>query len=167
MNATETVIAQGSEVSGRVVVGDLALLGRFKGNVQAEGAVRIGADAQVEAQVQANTVQVSGQFEGQIRARVLSFAQGARAKGRFFCERLQLHDGAVVDGAFNLESAAPEVAAPAPKTAAKPVTPAAQAAPAAAKKAGPAETPAVDDVELDDEDVEDEPEAEVAAKPAR
>jgi hypothetical protein len=124
----------------------------------------------VEAQVQANTVQVSGQFEGQIRARVLSFAQGARAKGRFFCERLQLHDGAVVDGAFNLESAAqesPEVAAPAPKTAAKPATPAAPAAPSAAKKAGPAETPAVDDVELDDEDVEAEPEAEVAAKPAR
>ena len=165
MNATETVIAQGSEVSGRVIVGDLALLGRFKGNVQAEGAVRIGADAQVEAQVQANTVQVSGQFEGQIRARVLSFAQGARAKGSFFCERLQLQDGAVVDGAFNLESAAesPKVAAPAPRTAATPAAPPA----AAAKKAGAAETPAVDDADLDDEDVEDEPAAEVAAKPAR
>jgi cytoskeletal protein CcmA (bactofilin family) len=150
VNATETVIAQGSEVSGRVVVGDLALLGRFKGNVQAEGAVRIGADAQVEAQVQANTVQVSGQFEGQIRARVLSFAQGARAKGKFFCERLQLNDGAVVDGAFNLESAAQESPAVQPVQAAVP--------------AAPAATPAVDDAELDDEDVEDEAEAEVAAK---
>jgi cytoskeletal protein CcmA (bactofilin family) len=157
VNATETVIAQGSEVSGRVVVGDLALLGRFKGNVQAEGAVRIGAEAQVEAQVQANTVQVSGQFEGQIRARVLSFAQGARAKGKFFCERLQLNDGAVVDGAFNLESAVQESPAVQPVQAAAPAVPAAAPVVQAA-------TPAVDDADLDDEDVEDEAEAEVAAK---
>lgn len=116
MNAiVETIIAPGSEVSGRVVVGDLALLGRFKGDVQAEGSVRIGAEAQVEAQVQATNVQVSGRFEGQIRATVLTFGQGARARGTFFCERLLLSDGAVVDGAFNIDEPvlkSPPVAAP-------------------------------------------------------
>jgi cytoskeletal protein CcmA (bactofilin family) len=162
VNATdETVIAQGSDVSGRVIVANLALLGRFKGRVQAEGAVRIGADAQVEAQVQASSVQVSGQFEGQIRARVLSFAHGARAKGSFFCERLLLNDGAVVDGAFNLDPPAEEPAVEAaPKAASAPAKPAAAPAKAAAAATAP-----VDDVE--DEDVEDEEEDEVAAKPAR
>lgn len=116
MNAiVETIIAPGSEVSGRVIVGDLALLGRFKGKVEAEGSVRIGEDAQVEAQVQAANVQVSGRFEGQIRATVLTFGKGARARGTFFCERLLLSDGAVVDGAFNIDEPALEpaiVAAP-------------------------------------------------------
>lgn len=136
MNAiVETIIAPGSEVSGRVVVGDLALLGRFKGRVQAAGSVRIGEDAQVEAQVQAANVQVSGRFEGQIRAHVLTFGQGARARGTFFCERLLLSDGAVVDGAFNIEEPALE-----PAVLAAPETPESAEAPEAEVPAEPTPT---------------------------
>jgi cytoskeletal protein CcmA (bactofilin family) len=99
---TRAVLGDQTEFSGKMTGRDLTILGRFEGEVALTGALRIGRDSVVKAQIQAADVEVEGAFEGEIRAGRLAFGETARAKGVFMAERLSMREGARVDGAVNL-----------------------------------------------------------------
>jgi cytoskeletal protein CcmA (bactofilin family) len=107
------VLGDGATLKGRVAGKDITILGRFEGTIDVKGTVRIGRQALVKAEVRAQAVEIDGEFEGEIRTSRLSFGETARAKGAFRADRLRIMDGALVDGAMNLDAAAPK---PAPLT---------------------------------------------------
>lgn len=117
----ETVVGAESVFSGRMTGEDLHVLGRFEGDLEVKGVLRIGPQAVVKATVQAAAVEVKGEFEGEIRAQTITFAETARARGIFRMEKITIKEGAVVDGSVNVGAAAlaqpsasvPEVPVPA------------------------------------------------------
>src|SRR5688500_2756673 len=95
-----SILSEDASLSGRISAQDLTILGGFQGDVVVRGRLRIGPKAKVNAKVKAESVEVEGTFEGEIRSTVLSFAPSAHARGLFLADRLGIRDGAVVEGAF-------------------------------------------------------------------
>jgi cytoskeletal protein CcmA (bactofilin family) len=110
------VIGEDSKLTGRVTGKDLTIHGRFEGTLEIKGVLRVARNGRVSAVVKAHSVEVDGEFDGEIRAQSLAFDENARAKGVFVADKLRIREGARVDGAVNLTVAA----APAPATASAP-----------------------------------------------
>jgi cytoskeletal protein CcmA (bactofilin family) len=98
------VLSEEAEFVGRMEGKDLHVLGRFEGELTLSGRLRVGRQARVKAKIQAGSVELNGEFDGEIRAQVLAFGNQARARGVFLADRLSMQEGARVDGAFNLPS---------------------------------------------------------------
>ena len=98
-----SVLSEDATLSGRISAQDLTILGGFDGDVTVRGRLRIGPNAKVKAKVRAESVEVEGQFEGEIRSKALSFAPSARARGLFLADKLGIREGATVEGSFNLQ----------------------------------------------------------------
>jgi cytoskeletal protein CcmA (bactofilin family) len=109
-----SILAEDASLSGRISGHDLTILGGFEGEVSVQGRLRVGPNARVKAKVKADTVEVEGRFEGEIRTTALTFAPSAHAQGLFLADRLGIREGAVVEGSFNL--AVETDARPQPKT---------------------------------------------------
>ena len=110
-----SILSEDASLSGRVNAQDLTILGGFEGDVTVRGRLRVGPNARVKAKVKADSVEIEGKFEGEIRSTLLSFAPSARARGLFLADKLGIREGAVVEGAFNLSiqsDARPKPAAP-------------------------------------------------------
>lgn len=97
-----SVLSEDASLSGRITGQDLTVLGGFDGEITVRGRLRIGPNAKVNAKVKAESVELEGQFDGEIRTKALSVAPSARARGLFLADRLAIREGAVVEGAFNL-----------------------------------------------------------------
>jgi cytoskeletal protein CcmA (bactofilin family) len=125
MNAHDvSVLGEDTSLSGRIKGQDLMILGRFEGELTLTGRLHLGPKAQVNATVRAESVDVEGTFDGEIRAKALTFAPSAQARGLFLADRLGIREGAVVQGAFNLATqsdARPVPKADEPKAAEPPV----------------------------------------------
>ena len=63
----------------------------------------------MKAKVKAAVAEIEGEFEGEVRADSLTLTETARAKGTFLAKRLNVREGAVLEGAIN------PVVAPAPR----------------------------------------------------
>ncbi|PYQ20968.1 MAG: hypothetical protein DMF79_09200 [Acidobacteria bacterium] len=129
------VIGEDASFSGRFVGKDLLLLGRLEGDIELRGRLHLGPKGHGKANVQAATVEVEGELDGEIRADVLSLMPTARVRGTILAKRLSVQEGAVVEGSINPGSArhAEASASPAAPTAqpwaARPSPPAAAPAP--------------------------------------
>ena len=108
-----SVLGEDASLSGRISGQDLMILGAFDGELKLSGRLRLGPNARVKATVAADTVEVEGRFDGEIRSKRLSFAPTAQARGLFLSDHLAVREGAMVEGAFNL--ATESDARPAPK----------------------------------------------------
>ena len=97
-----SVLSEDTSLAGRISGQDLTVLGGFEGEINVRGRLRIGPNAKVNAKVKAESVELEGHFEGEIRTKMLSVAPSARAHGLFLADRLAIREGAVVEGAFNL-----------------------------------------------------------------
>ena len=97
-----SILSEDASLSGRINAQDLTILGGFEGDVVVRGRLRIGPNAKVKAKVKAESVELEGQFDGEIRAAALTFAPTSRARGLFLADRLGIREGAVVEGSFNL-----------------------------------------------------------------
>jgi cytoskeletal protein CcmA (bactofilin family) len=97
-----SVLSEDASLAGRISGQDLTVLGGFEGEINVRGRLRIGPNAKVNAKVKAESVELEGQFEGEIRTKTLTVAPSARARGLFLADRLAIREGAVVEGAFNL-----------------------------------------------------------------
>jgi cytoskeletal protein CcmA (bactofilin family) len=100
-----SVVGEESLLSGHMVGKDLLVLGRFEGRLELKGLLHVGRQGRVNAQVQAGRVEVEGEFEGEICAGALLFGEKARARGVFRADRIEMREGAVLDGAVNLSPA--------------------------------------------------------------
>lgn len=79
----ESVLASGLTLEGKIVgSGNVRIAGRFKGDVQIEGALTLDSGARLEGQVKADAVSVSGELIGNIiEARQVDLLQGGRVEG--------------------------------------------------------------------------------------
>jgi cytoskeletal protein CcmA (bactofilin family) len=102
----ESVVAEGSLISGKLTGQDVTVLGRFEGELQVKGRLRVGPSANVKATARAASAEINGEFDGEVRADRLSFGDRARARGSFHSDRLSMADGAWVEGSFNPGGAA-------------------------------------------------------------
>ena len=96
-----TVLAPGSAISGRVSGQDVDVHGAFDGELELSGRVRLAAGCNVKARVRADLVEIEGDFEGEVRAKTLRVGPSARARGRFFSDRLAVAEGAMLEGGVN------------------------------------------------------------------
>ena len=79
----ESTIAAGLTLEGKIVgSGSVRIAGRFKGDVQIDGALTLDSGARLEGQVKAGAVIVSGELVGNItEARQVDLLQGGRVEG--------------------------------------------------------------------------------------
>jgi cytoskeletal protein CcmA (bactofilin family) len=106
---TAAIVGEDSQFTGRFSGHDLDVLGRLEGEVEVKGRLRVGKQGRVKARVKAAVVEIEGEFEGDLRADTLTLTETARAQGTFVSKRLNVREGAVLEGAIN-----PSVAQPAP-----------------------------------------------------
>lgn len=105
-----TSIARNAALVGWLSGEDLLIEGRLEGNLTATGRAHLAATSTVRASVDADVTQLDGEFEGEVRTRILRVGPSGRARGRFRFGSLVVADGAVIEGAFNEEPAAVEPA---------------------------------------------------------
>lgn len=98
-----SILSEDASLSGRVTAQDLTILGSFEGDVVVRGRLRVGPNAKVKAKVKADSVELEGGFDGEIRTKALTFAPSARARGLFLADKLAIREGATVEGSFNLQ----------------------------------------------------------------
>ena len=96
-----TVLAPGCALTGRVSCRDLEVLGRFEGEIELSGRLRLAPGSEVKARVRADLVEIEGNFEGEVRARALRVSESAAARGLFFADRIAVREGARLEGGVN------------------------------------------------------------------
>ena len=109
-----TVIGPGMAVKGEIKgEGAVLMLGSFEGDVVLDGALHVGPEAHVEANISATTVVIAGVVRGNLSAntRVEILASGSLT-GSVRSGSFTAADGAVVKGELWVEPAAPTTAAP-------------------------------------------------------
>jgi cytoskeletal protein CcmA (bactofilin family) len=99
----ESTLSADLNVTGTISGKDLAVLGNFEGELRLAGQLRTGGSSRVKAVVKAHTVEIEGEFEGEVRAESLRLAPTARARGTFVAKRLVIEEGAIFHGAVNRE----------------------------------------------------------------
>jgi len=102
----ESTLSADLNVTGTIAGQDLAVLGQFEGELRLAGQLRTGGASRVKAIVKAKSVEIEGEFEGEVRAESLRLSPTARAKGTFVAKRLVIEEGAVFHGAVNREQPA-------------------------------------------------------------
>ena len=109
-SSTPTTIGSDSEFEGILNGKDAQILGRFKGEVLLTGKLTIGEGSRVDAKVTADVVEVGGSFKGDLTTRSLILLDKGRVDGSIEAKTLSVRDGAVLNGAVNVGSAAPAAA---------------------------------------------------------
>ena len=73
------VIGEEASFSGQFKGHDLVVLGRFEGQIEIGGRLRVGPKGHAKANVRANAVEVEGEIEGDVRCESISLLPTARA----------------------------------------------------------------------------------------
>jgi len=94
-----TVISAGSKLEGRIEAeGNLIIDGSVKGTIRC-GALEIMEDGNVDANVEAEAVNVAGNFEGEMICRgKLTFFSTGKVKGDISYRTLSIEAGGLLDG---------------------------------------------------------------------
>jgi cytoskeletal protein CcmA (bactofilin family) len=96
-----TIIDAQADGEGKLKGKDAVVLGRFKGEVAVSGRFVIGEGSRVEATVVADTVEVSGELRGDVKARSLVLAEKARVQGTVEARVLIVREGAWLNGSVS------------------------------------------------------------------
>jgi cytoskeletal protein CcmA (bactofilin family) len=106
--ASGTVVFQDCTIDGRLQSqGSIHIQGKVSGQVQAGDTVYVAKEARVEASIQAATVIVAGEVVGDITCSgKLEVIPTGRISGEVDAGRLVIHEGAYVNSAFKMASAA-------------------------------------------------------------
>ena len=85
--------------------GDITVHGTVEGSIKCR-TLTLG-DAPVISSVEAETVRISGSFDGEVRAKKVSLTRNAKVKGDIYHESLEVEAGATIEGRLaRLESPA-------------------------------------------------------------
>jgi cytoskeletal protein CcmA (bactofilin family) len=96
-----TVIDTKSEFQGKLTGRDARILGRLRGEIELTGKLETAEGSRVEARVKAETVEIGGQFDGELAARRVTLLETARVTGTVHSEGLCVREGALLDGAVD------------------------------------------------------------------
>jgi cytoskeletal protein CcmA (bactofilin family) len=101
----ETIIAEGVKVEGQFASsGDVIIDGHVVGTVSAQGTIRVGERAHIEANVSAKSLFLSGTIVGDVAVEDhLELAPTSRLTGNVHARVLQLQAGCVLNGAVRMD----------------------------------------------------------------
>ena len=101
-----TLLGKGSEFEGKLSFeGQVRIDGRYSGQISTKDTLVIGEGAKVNAEIQAGTVIVNGQVEGNIKATVMvELHPPARVKGSIETPALSMDKGVIFEGSCKMES---------------------------------------------------------------
>lgn len=105
----DTVLAEDIEFEGELVFHDpLLIKGRFNGEIRASGDLFINESANVEAKVEAQTVSVKGNVEGDVLAHTrLELFETARVTGNIRTPDLYVQSGCLINGTCKMGPSQP------------------------------------------------------------
>jgi cytoskeletal protein CcmA (bactofilin family) len=103
-DTVETVIGPSVKVQGDFIgEGDIIVEGAVMGNLQTNGNLRIGSQAEVQAEIKASNAFVAGKVTGNIIITgVLEVAASASINGDVACSSISVEAGAVINGKLNM-----------------------------------------------------------------
>lgn len=109
----ETIIAEGVKVEGQFASsGDVVIDGHVVGTVSAQGNIRVGEHAHIEANISANSLFVSGTIVGDVAVEErLELAPTSRITGNVHARVLQMQAGCVLNGAVRMDGVSAKKAA--------------------------------------------------------
>lgn len=102
--ANRTVFTRGTRVSAQVAGYEIVLQGWFRGEALGRY-IRVESTGEVDVSLTCEVGEILGHFEGSVSAEALRFGPEAVAHGVFQVNRLIVVEGAIVNGAFNLDIA--------------------------------------------------------------
>jgi cytoskeletal protein CcmA (bactofilin family) len=99
-HAATSVIDHGSDAQGHLsFVGTVAMNGKFRGELFSADTLFLGAEGELESEVQVTVGFISGQVKGNITGRDrIELSRSARVFGNIVTPVLVLEEGAVFDG---------------------------------------------------------------------
>ncbi len=101
-----TLLGKGSEFEGKLSFeGQVRIDGKYSGHIATKDTLVIGEGAKVNAEIQAGTVIVNGQVEGNIKATVMvELHPPARVRGSIEAPALSIDKGVIFEGTCKMES---------------------------------------------------------------
>src|SRR6476659_6989830 len=98
------LLGKGSEFEGKLTFeGQVRIDGKFTGQIQTKDTLVIGDGAKVQAEINAGTVIINGQVEGNIKAaNLIEVHQPARVKGNLETPSLSMDRGVIFDGSVKM-----------------------------------------------------------------
>jgi cytoskeletal protein CcmA (bactofilin family) len=101
-----TLLGKGSEFEGKLTFeGQVRIDGKFSGQIFTKDVLVIGDGAKVNAEINAGTVIVNGQVEGNIRAtQMIELHQPGRVKGNIEAPTLSMDKGVIFEGSCKMEA---------------------------------------------------------------
>jgi len=111
-----TLLGKGSEFDGKLTFeGQVRIDGKFSGQIFTKDTLVIGEGAKVNAEINAGTVIVNGQVEGNIRAtQSIELHNPGRVKGNLETPSLSVDKGVMFEGGCKMESAGKTTSGPTP-----------------------------------------------------
>lgn len=96
----ETVIGPSVQVEGNFIgEGDVIVEGVLSGSLKTKGEVRVGSEAQIKAEIEAQRAEISGEIKGNIKVEEeLLIKSSAKITGNIECKILIVEKGAIING---------------------------------------------------------------------
>src|SRR5687768_7160829 len=101
-----TLLGKGSEFEGKLTFeGQVRIDGKFSGQIFTKDVLVIGDGARVNAEVNAGTVIIHGQVEGNIRAtNTIELHQPGKIRGNVETPNLSMDKGVIFEGSIKMEN---------------------------------------------------------------
>ena len=110
-----TIVDAQAQLEGKLTGKDATVHGRVRGEISLSGRLLVGEEGKVAATVAAESVEVAGHLEGDVKARSVVLRETARVKGRIDAQSLVVREGAWLSGPV-ASGEPPREAAPAKPT---------------------------------------------------
>nr|WP_217911918.1 bactofilin BacM [Myxococcus sp. AM011] len=101
-----TLLGKGSEFEGKLTFeGQVRIDGKFQGQIITKDVLVIGDGAKVQAEIQAGTVIINGQVEGNVKAtQIIELKTPGRVKGNLETPSLSMDKGVIFEGTLKMEN---------------------------------------------------------------
>lgn len=93
-----TIVDAQAQLEGKLTGKDATVHGRVRGEISLSGRLLVGEEGKVAATVAAESVEVAGHLEGDVKARSVVLRETARVKGRIDAQSLVVREGAWLSG---------------------------------------------------------------------
>ncbi len=94
-----TVISQSTKIEGEITLeSNLHIDGRVEGTIKSSSVVSVGKSGEVQGEIYAAKVLVSGRVNGKIDAKEIEIVTGGRVVGEIFVENLVIQSMGVFSG---------------------------------------------------------------------
>jgi len=112
------LLGKGSEFEGKLTFeGTVRIDGKFSGEIHTNDVLVIGEGARVQAEINAGSVVINGEVQGNIRAKTsIELHPPAKVRGNLEAPSLSIDKGVMFEGTCKMEGLTQGAAKPAPMT---------------------------------------------------